>query len=320
MKVKNKKQNYINIGCASNDDFSQHLGVMLYSLLKNCSCPKKIIIYLMDGGISEKNKEKINSIIKKFNSKISYIKPDKKHLKGLIPYRHISIETYYRFSLIDNLKSEKLLYIDADLVVLGDIKELYDNQFEDNIVFAIKDPGGSKERKLALGIPLEKHYFNAGVMLINCDKWRKEKISKKTIEYIKENPEKIQYADQDGLNAILIDRWEELDPSWNLITRLVYFKYLKLIKPPNYEKEDLSEIVKKPKIIHYAGFIKPWFFLDPLPYKSVYWGYLKETPWKDYEYPDKNLSGAIKRIKYYLYFQYPCLANRDVSFKTHHKI
>jgi len=119
------------------------------------------------------------------------------------------------------------------------------------------------------------------------------------MDYIKENPEKIQYADQDGLNATLINKWKELNPSWNLITRLFYYKYIYLIKPPNYEKDNIFEITKNPKIIHYAGFIKPWFFLDPSPYKPIYWKYLKETPWKDYKYPDKNLVGAIKRIGYY---------------------
>ncbi|VVB78763.1 Glycosyl transferase family 8 [uncultured archaeon] len=290
----------INIGCASNDSFSQHLGVMIYSLLSNCSCPQKIKVFLMDGGISDENKKKLNSIISKFKAQIVYIKPDQKYLKGLKAYRHISIETYYRFYLVDNMKSEKILYIDADLVVLGDIKQLYDTKFEDNILFAVKDPGGSNERKKVLGIPLEKHYFNAGVILINCKKWKKENISKKAIDYIKTYPEKIQYADQDGLNAILVDKWKELTPKWNTITRLFYFKYLKVIRPPNYENDNLSEITKAPNIIHYAGFIKPWYFLDPSPYKSIYWKYLKETPWKDYKYPDRNISGGLKRMKYYL--------------------
>ena len=296
--MKNNKE-FINIGCSSNENYAQHLGVMIHSLLKNCSCPQNIRIFLMDGNISAENKEKINFIVKMFNSKIKYIVPEKKSLDGLKPHRHISIETYYRFNLIDNIKSEKMLYIDADLVVLGDIKELYDIPFEDNIIFAIKDPGGSIRRKKELGIPLEKHYFNAGVLLINCKKWKNEDISKKAIDYMVKNPEKIQYADQDGLNVILINKWKELNPTWNLITRLFYFKYLKLIRPPNYEKDNLSEITKKPKIIHYAGFIKPWFLLDPCPYKSVYWKYLKETPWKDYNYPDRSLKGMLKRINYY---------------------
>lgn len=299
MKSKIHKKESINIGCASNDGFSQHLGVMLYSLFKNCAHPEKINILLMDGNISQENKERIISIVKQFHAKIKLIKPDKKFFEGLKSYRHISIETYYRFQLIDNMKDEKMLYLDADLVVLDNIENLYEKKFEDNIIFAVKDPGGSIERKKELGIPVKNPYFNAGVLLVNCEKWKKENISEKAIKYLRENPEKIQYADQDSLNVILKDKWKELEPSWNLITRLFYFKHLFFIKPPNYEKENLSEITKKPRIIHYAGFIKPWFFLDPCPFKKIYWNYLRETPWKNYKFPDNNFKGIFKRIGYY---------------------
>jgi len=44
--------------------------------------------------------------------------------------------------------------------------------------------------------------------------------------------------------------------------------------------------------------MKPWFFLDPVPYKKLYWRYLKKTPWKDYEYPDLNLKGFFERAAY----------------------
>jgi len=290
----------IEIGCSSNDSYCQHLGVMIYSLLKNCSCPERIKINLMDGSIKKENKDKLNSIIKRFGAKIKYLKPNLKKLEGLKECRHITLESYYRFDLIDNIKSNKVLYLDADMIILADIKTLWENKFNKNIIFAIKDPGGSNKKKEKLGITLNKNYFNAGVLLIDCKKWKKENISKKAIEYMKENPEKIEYADQDGLNAVLKDTWQELNPQWNLITRLVYYKYLPFLKVPNYENEDLKNIIKNPKIIHYASFIKPWFFIDPSPFKKVYWDYLKETPWKDYKQPDKTFSGFFKRVNYYL--------------------
>ena len=293
------KKEYINIGCSSNENYAQHLGVMIYSLLKNCSCPERVRIFLMDGGLFESSRERLNKIVEKFNAEIVFRKPDSEMLKGLKICRHIGIETYYRFSLIESEEYDKLLYLDADLVVNGDIRDIFDKKFEENIVFAVKDPGGSNEKKSSLGISLEKPYFNAGVLLIDCKRWKREGVTERVLKFIRENPDKIEYADQDGLNAVLVEKWRELDPFWNVLTRLCFYVYLRLKNPPNYENENIKEIIRNPKIIHYASFIKPWFFLDPSPYKSVYWAYLRETPWGRNNYSDKNLSGILRRIFYY---------------------
>jgi lipopolysaccharide biosynthesis glycosyltransferase len=294
-----KNKEIYNIGCSANNAFAQHLGVMLFSLLKNCPSSDKINIFVMDGGISQANKNKINSIIKKFKSSITYLKPQMKLIEGLKTCRHISIEGYYRFFLFDNPKIDKILYLDCDLVVEKDILELYKTKFEGKMICAIQDPGGSEERKQILSIPLNKHYFNTGVLLVDCKEWRKKNATQKIIEYTKTYPEKIQFADQDGTNAILKNNWKELNPKWNMITLLVYHKYFPFIKISNYENEEIAQIVKSPNIIHYASFLKPWFFLDPVPNKKRYWFYLKQTPWANYKFPDKSITGAIKRILKY---------------------
>ena len=254
----------------------------------------------MDGGISKENKNKINSIAELYSAQIKYLNPQKELIAGLKECRHISTDAYYRFFIIENQNLKKILYLDADLIVLDDIKKLWETKFEENIIFAVKDPGGSDDKKKSLNIDKKEHYFNSGVMLIDCAKWKKEKITQRAINFMLNNPEKIEYADQDGLNAVLKGKWREISPQWNLITRLIYYKYLPFLKVPNYEKENISVMIKNPKIIHYASFIKPWFFLDPSPYKSVYWDYIKETPWKDYKQPDKSLKGIFQRVSYYL--------------------
>src|SRR3989338_2879255 len=104
------KKDSIIIGCACNDAYAQHLGVMIYSMLKNCKNPNKIIVYVADGGISTDNKKKIE-------------------------------------------------------FVLEDISKLYSKNFDNNIILAVKDPGGNNKKKLSLGLSEKEHYFNAGVML-----------------------------------------------------------------------------------------------------------------------------------------------------------
>ncbi|WP_084797857.1 glycosyltransferase family 8 protein [Neobacillus mesonae] len=70
-------------------------------------------------------------------------------------------------------------------------------------------------KKAPLSIPAEYTYFNAGVLLMNLQKWRENKISSQVIQYIKEHPKLIKLMDQDALNAVLYDKCLKLEPKWN---------------------------------------------------------------------------------------------------------
>ena len=298
--MEKNEDKFINIGCSANNNFARHIGAMMFSLLENCSCPEKIRFFLIDDKLSEDNKEKINKISEKFRAKIEYLKHNYKLTEGMKESRHISIESYYRFSLIENQKIKKLLYLDGDIIVKGDVKELFEKKFEGNTLFAVKDPGGSEKQKRILGIPKNKFYFSCGVLLIDCEKWRKNNFTKKITDYIKNNPEKIEFADQDGSNAVLYNEWEELDPRWNVITRLfLHYKYFNILPINGYDKENIRQIIKNPKIIHYAGFLKPWYFLDPIPKKQIYWQYLHQTPWKNYRYKNIKIRNILNRALTY---------------------
>jgi lipopolysaccharide biosynthesis glycosyltransferase len=280
----------MNIGASSNDNYAPHLGAMLFSTLKNCSNPKRIKIFIADGGISQANKAKLKEMVRSLGSSISFFLPDKKSFKDLKVGEHFGIETYYRLFLIDSLRLDKLLYFDADIIVERDILELAGLKFGKNLAFAVQDPEVSKMRAEMIGIK-EGSYFNAGVMYINCKQWRDDKITKRVIDFIRKNPDKVAFADQDGLNFALNSRWGKLDRSWNLVV-----KYLPWIKILNFRKEELERVIKKPVVIHYASITKPWFILDRHPLRERYWFYLRQTPWKGYSEPDRNPAALLKRI------------------------
>ncbi len=290
----------INIGCSVNEGYARHLGVMLYSLLKNCSAPQRVCVYLMDGGISQTSKDRFNRLMRAYGASITYLIPDMILLKGLKIHRHLGIETYYRFALIEKAKFDKLLYLDGDMVIEGDVQKIYDRDIKTTLLYAVRDLGISSRKKKQLGIPSDKLYFNAGVLLINCKKWREQGITKKACDYMIQNPEKIDFADQDGLNAVLVGQWKELHPSWNFIAKVAYYPYVPFVEPTNASRKQLKSLVKKPQIIHYASFIKPWFFFDLIPYKKRYWIYLNESPWKGATYQDKSMIKFIQRYWKYL--------------------
>jgi lipopolysaccharide biosynthesis glycosyltransferase len=284
--------NRIHISLASDDNYSQHLGVTIYSILENAKNPQKILLHLVDGGIKDENKKRLEMISNSFGSKIKWIKGDMNDFINLESFGHISKATYFRLILPNILnKIKKLIYLDCDLIVEGDIEELWGLDLKDKLLFAVKDSYESEiQRKKVLNIPKANSFFNSGVLLINCDKWRDKKVSKITLDYIIKNSSILVAPDQDALNAIYYNDWGEIPFEWNF-----YFDTFKRPELKNLNKKRSF----KPKIIHFVSSSKPWSFLDIHPLKKRYWHYLKKTPWKNYKEKDKTLKNFfIKMLRY----------------------
>ncbi|MBL7918015.1 MAG: hypothetical protein JNM96_06435, partial [Bacteroidia bacterium] len=218
--------------------------------------------------------------------------------------------TYYRFFLLDTIHVDKLLFLDCDMVVEGDVIELYNTDQQGKIISAVHEV-------LAPQTHLDKFQltksFNAGMMLIDCKKWQEHKISQKAFEYTANYPHLLEYADQDSLNVVLKDHWHVL-PShkWNVIARIGLVKLgIGSANYSIYSKEELFKDYDNPKIIHYANrLFKPWFWLDPSPFKKNYIHYKKLSPWGDVLFTDKSFQGAFKRVKYYFTFVFKYFKRR----------
>lgn len=290
-----------NIGCATDKNYAQHLGIMIYSLMTNTKSPELFDIYIVDGGILPEDIQRFESIAQKFGCKLFFLKPDRKYFDKLKVYEIYSEATYYRYFLIDTTTVEKMLFLDCDMVIEGDVIELYETDQQGNVISAVFEalcPLSHLEK-----IKLNKS-FNAGMFLVNCKKWQQEQISQKAYQYQLENEKLLEYPDQDSLNIILQNSWQMVPYKWNVIARLGLVKWG--IGKADYRiipKEELFENYYNPKIIHYANrLFKPWFWLDPSPYKKNYIKYKNLSPWKEIPFPDKSISGVLNRIAYYFSF------------------
>src|SRR5690606_5620901 len=101
-------------------------------------------------------------------------------------------------------------------------------------------------------------YFNAGVLIINLDKWRKDHLPAKILNFISKNPEKIVYEDQDALNYFLHDKCLLLHPKWNQ----THFFHVREYQDTCFNQEVFNEAKYNPSIIHFTAESKPWRYLD----------------------------------------------------------
>lgn len=147
---------------------------------------------------------------------------------------HITKEAFYRLFLPELVNENKIIYLDIDIVVLADIKGLWD--IPCNYISACKDPL-SQRHLTKLGID-KPHYINSGVILMNLEAIRKDKEYKNRIIEASKNP-RLSLLDQDIINeACSIDL---LPPEWN-----------------TYSKDYGQEYIENPKILHCCGADKFW--------------------------------------------------------------
>jgi len=284
----------INIGTITDKNYIQHTGAWAFSILKNCSTPSRVHFYMFESDLDDHSRELFNSLCKNFDAKVTYLRPDNKLFESLTLGSHLPRIIYCKLLFPDKLKKiNKIIVLDSDLVFEGDIVELWNFPLNGKTVAAVPDAGVELQEmcKRKMGIPAEKEYLNSGVMLIDCKKWRKKKVMLKVIRFIKENPEKISVQDQDGLNYVLQDDWVALPYEWNVIHPF-YYNSIPLKRKLGIKEFD--RIRKNPKVIHYT--VKPWKFDKAHPKRDRYWYYLKQTPWEDYKYPDKNFKNLSSRI------------------------
>lgn len=276
------KNEDINIVFSSDNNYSKYTGVAICSIFENKTTEKNINIFILDGGINETNKEKLINISKKYNFYLEFKKVSNEKIKKLKTTGHITHPTYYRIMIPEIFPNlNKVLYLDCDILVTGDLLDLYLIDIEKYFIAACDEEDYIKGRLEILEIPNHK-YFNAGVLLINLKKWRKENLSKKLINHALENLHKFDMHDQDILNSFLYDKWIEMPYKYNYTSWFLDLHPIKNIK-------DVS-------IIHYTG-LKPWNYDCLNPLKKEYFKYLKLTPWgEDNFYIDKNYKKIIVKL------------------------
>lgn len=239
----------INILISVNKKFLEHIEEFIITLIYYSS--KKINFYLMyiENELNEQDLKKISEfVLKTKKAEIIPIKFNTTDLEG-VPLTdnegaYFGLESYSRlFSAFKLPKDiDKILYLDADMICMGDIAELYDINFDGRTWCACQDLGVTEKHLNRIGLPKNYKYINSGMLLINLQKLRKNYTENDIITLIRQIEEKLIYPDQDFINLIFKDDIKIINNKYNLVIKDVRYADLK----------------EKPLILHYAGSVKPW--------------------------------------------------------------
>lgn len=274
----------INILCATDENYAIYCLVMLTSLFENNN-DVDFKVFIISDNLSNDKFKLFNNLEKRYNQKISIIEIPKDLFENF-PIRegdHISLASYYRIACGILLPEEvkRVIYLDCDLIINTNIKPLWNFSLENYYMGAIID-SVSKKQSERLNLNSGSDYYNAGVLLINVEKFREYEIFDKCLKEINLNPDKFIFHDQDLLNKVLEGKIKKLPLIYNVQSALIRKD---LSHNPNYEyvafdvKEEVCKYLKKPYefIIHYDGPIKPWSkypFLKPA-FSRIWYKYYK---------------------------------------------
>lgn len=276
--------------CGADDRYAMSLAVTLHSALVHLAKGSTLYLYLMDGGVSEKNRRKLERVLKVegIDVRTEWVQPDLDELSDLKTSHWISSAAYMRLLIPSLLPDdfERAIYLDSDLIIEADLTRLWQSELHDHTLLAVRDyaaPYVSSPSGLAtyqeLGLSPDTPYFNSGVLVLNMSKWRAEGVSKRIFAYLRAYRDQVRWWDQDGLNAVLAGAWGMLDPRWNQMREIYHFESW----PDSTFKAEIcslyDNLVSRPAVIHFNSVPKPWQFECSHPARSTFFAYLKQSGW-----------------------------------------
>lgn len=239
------KMSKINIAFSINDNHCLYVFFTI-SMIKKYTT--NLDIFVLHTDLSDKSKDRLRTLETE-SVNIHFVKIDRDLFSNLpLTLDGITIETYYRYLLPEILVDcDKVIYLDSDLLIRCDVKELWDIDLSQHYLAGVNEIdiiNRFPDHKLKLGFDLDELFINAGVLVCNLQKMRQDKITHHLFTETERLKDIILFQDQDVINIALKGKIAELPLAYNYTVEAM-------------EKDLLS--LDEIKVIHYNSQIaKPW--------------------------------------------------------------
>lgn len=297
----------MNVVYASDNNFADIMGVSMISLFENNRECDSISVYVLDDGIAGDNREKLLSVGEKYGREIIFIPVSEIKVPASVQSERWSKSAFIRLMmrrlLPDNL--DRILYLDCDVLVLDDLRPLYEIDLGSNTAAGARDCVG-KEYRRNIGLEPYERYYNSGILLIQTEKWNEDAF----MRFFEASPA-MSYPDQDIINGVCGRNMAVLSLRYNCYTALFDFSYNELMiyrRPSEYYTEnEVREALSSPAIVHFTtSFVslRPWVEGCGHPYAGEWLRFRAMSPWADIPLRKDNRS-ALKKLGERLFYALP---------------
>ena len=207
------------IAAGADEAYGVPLGVTLVSAVRRVRPGRRVQVHVLDGGLSTGTRDALLAALERARPGVEarFHRGVEARTRGVKTGKYLSSAAYLRLLIPDLLEGPRALYLDSDLVVQRDLTALWDTPLR-QAVGAVQDEGVrslSDVGLVALGADRGR-YFNSGVMVLDLDTWRRQKVADAVFDDLRSNAERYWHKDQDALNVVLGDAWDAVDPRWNV--------------------------------------------------------------------------------------------------------
>lgn len=260
----------MHLATAANEAYAPGLQAMVVSALHSLSLSEKVIFHILDGGLTSASREQLQTLCKKNHQccKVAFYHIDQQKFQHWRLGPNRSLMTYARLLLGSLVKAEKVIYLDADLIVLGDLYELWNAPMQGMVLLGCC---GLETSKLGDDSPWQLlpgeeklPYLNGGLLIFDLNQWRLQKMEEQAMALLSNRMMFYRFHDQTVLNYLLRHQVGVLPLIWNWQRKIA-------------TSEEASSI----KIIHFITSRKPWFFwsgdIRSKLWRSFYQTYIGST-------------------------------------------
>lgn len=275
----------MNIVYATSDLYSRPAVVSIKSLLMNQKNTEIIHIYYIENGIADENKKLIRQLVEEYGGKIDFIAMPNlcSRVGGLLRTNAVTY-SYCFFQDILPKTVDRVLLLEADTLVAGDLTKMYETDLEGYYI-AASDDFQSRWYKRKLGMNEKSPYFNSGVMLLNLKKCREDDVTGKMNELLTKGKSKFFYEVQDEMNVLFEGHVKTFPPKCNCTTSVFLFDYknMRRYRRPSTccSREKFEQAKKNPLIIHFTSNqiiqSRPWVEGCTHPYCDYYMKVKRQT-------------------------------------------
>ena len=309
----------MNILYNCDNNYLPYAGTSITSLFENNKELDEINVYIIGFEISDMNIVKLNRLAEQYGRSITLV--DAKDIDNFFVRNGAriwrgSLATFYRL-FIDQVIPEnvdRVLYIDADTVVVDSLKDLEAFEFEDHKACAMTYDRVFDGYNEYIHLPTDKPYYNAGVILFDLKKWRAFDCSKKIMKAIEKGYASFAVADQDLLSHAVNDNIQLLNPRYNVFSCWIDLgvkninAYLEVNNDNTnyYLPRELESALANPAILHCRSIHThaPWVKHSRNPFRGEWVKYNEVSPWKNVESVKAKLK-LNKKVSRALFYTLP---------------
>jgi lipopolysaccharide biosynthesis glycosyltransferase len=191
-----------------------------------------------------------------------------------LKFSYYSLSIFLRLIIPSTLQgvTQKVLYLDADILCVGSLLDLIDIDISADIALVVPDAPETTRRRCAALQLTHPRYFNSGVMLIHVENWISNSITEEAMQALLTLGKKLRFSDQDALNIALDGRARFIEGKWNYIYDLIHDLDRNITR---------MRAVDDAVLIHFAGAVKPWTDWSGHASRDLFVKYHARSPWAE---------------------------------------